>query len=268
LAKLKREGRAASTLSKTGWLLDFARPTLGDVSVTAIRSAEVLAVLRPVEARGRYETARRLRSTIGSVFRFAIGSARATVDPTLALRGALATPPAKPRAAITDAKAFGALLRAIDGFDGQLTTLAALKLMALLFPRPGELRGAEWSEFDLEAAVWTIPASRTKMRRPHRMPLPRQAVEILAALYKVTGQATFVFPSVRTVQRPISETTLNAALRRLGYSRDDHTAHDPRPEPPILYDVATTRSARILRKFSYASWPRSARAVRRRGRTR
>jgi integrase len=234
LAKLEREGRAATTLSKIGWLLDFARPALGPLAVTVIRSADVLAVLREVEARGRYETAQRLRSTIGSVFRFAIASARATTDPTVALRGALTTTPIKSRAAIIDPKAFGALLRAIEGFDGQPATLAALKLMALLFPRPGELRAAEWSEFDLNAATWTIPANRTKMRRPHRMPLPRQALEILASLYKATGRGKFAFPSVRTSQRPMSETTLNAALRRLGYSKDQHTPHGFRASASTL----------------------------------
>jgi integrase len=185
----------------------------------------VLAALQKVERRGRHETARRLRSTIGSVFRYAVATARADNDPTFALRGALTTPVVKPRAAVTDPRAFGALLRAIDGFDGQPTTHAALKLMTLLFPRPGELRMAEWSEFDLDDAVWTIPATRTKMRRAHRVPLSRQAVAILKALGEVTGNGRLVFPCVRTVARPISENTLNAALRRLGYSKDQATAH-------------------------------------------
>ena len=131
-------------------------------------SSRILDILRSVESRGRYETARRLRSTIGRVFRFAAATGRAESDPTYALQGTLATPPAKSHAAITDAKAFGALLRAIDGFDGQHTTLAGLKLMSLLFPRPGELRAAEWTEFDTENAVWTIPAARTKLRRAHK----------------------------------------------------------------------------------------------------
>jgi integrase len=129
------------------------------------------------------------------------------------------------RAAITEPKAVGALLRAIDGFDGQATTRAALHLMALLFPRPGELRAAEWCEFDFETAVWLMPAARTKMRRPHRVPLARQAVAVLAGLRPVTGNGRLVFPSVRTVLRPISENTMNAALRRLGYGQDEATPH-------------------------------------------
>jgi hypothetical protein len=159
--KLRREGRSEATLVKVVWLLDFARPLLGSIRVRDIRPVEVLAVLKKVEARGRYDTARRLRSTIGAVCRYAAATARADTDPTAPLQGALTTPIVTPRAAITDAKAFGALLRAIDGFMGQPTTRAALQLMALLFPRPGELRMAEWTEFDLAEALWTMPAART-----------------------------------------------------------------------------------------------------------
>lgn len=225
VAKLKREGRAEATISKTEWLLSFAYPAIGGREVKEIAPADVLAVLRVVERRGRHETARRLRSTIGCVFRYGVATARAEDDPTLALRGALTTPIVTPRAAVTEPKAFGALLRAIDGFDGQPTTRAALKLMALLFPRPGELRMAEWSEFDLDSSLWTIPAARTKMRRPHRVPLSRQATRILKELGEITGKGKLVFPCVRTVARPISENTLNAGLRRLGYAKDQATAH-------------------------------------------
>lgn len=225
VAKLEREARAGATIHKVRWLLAFARPILGDRPVAEVTSPEVLVVLRTVEARGRLESARRLRSTIGSVFRYAIATGRAENDPTFALKGALSPPVLKHRAAITDPHRFGALLRAIDGFDGQPTTLAALQLMALLFPRPGELRMAEWDEFDLEKAEWMIPASRTKMRRSHRVPLPRQAITTLCRLKLVTGTGRLAFPGVRTVIRPISENTLNAALRRLGYDKDEATAH-------------------------------------------
>ncbi|MBS7698669.1 MULTISPECIES: integrase arm-type DNA-binding domain-containing protein [unclassified Chelatococcus] len=225
LAKLAREGRADTTMNKVTWLLDFARPALGRRPITQISAAEVLEVLRKVESRGRFETAKRLRSTIGSVFRYAVATSRADNDPTFALQGALASPPPKPRAAVTDPKAFGGLLRAIDAFDGQATTHAALKLMAVLFPRPGELRMAEWAEFDLAKAIWTVPEKRMKMRRPHRVPLPTQAVTTLTELQKATGNGKLLFPSVRTVRRPISENTLNAALRRLGYDKDQATAH-------------------------------------------
>ena len=223
--KLRREGRAENTLIKTEWLLAFALPVLGPMSVKAIRPVDVLAVLRTVERRGRYESARRLRSTIGAVCRYAVATARADADPTVALAGALTTPKVKSRSAITDPKQFGALLRAIDAFDGQPPTKAALQLMALLFPRPGELRAAAWTEFDLDTAVWTIPAERMKMRRPHRIPLSHQAIQVLRDLHEITGTGPLAFPSVRTADRPISEGTMNAALRRLGYSKDEATPH-------------------------------------------
>ena len=180
LALQRRNGRAGVTLTKTEWLLDFAYPTLGDKPIVDIRPPDVLDILRKVENRGRFETARRLRSTIGRVFRFAVATGRAEIDPTYALHGTLARPPVQSHAAVTDAKAFGALLRAIDGFDGQPTTSAALKLMALLFPRPGELRGAEWAELNFDTAIWTVPgSSRTKLRRAHQVPLSSQAMTIL-----------------------------------------------------------------------------------------
>ena len=157
VTKLKREGRAAATIAKTEWLLGFAHADLGNTPIKAVNAPAVLQVLRGVENRGRFEFARRLRSTIGSVFRYAIATARAEVDPTYSLRGALYPGQGDPpRAAITDPKALGALLRAIDGFSGQPGTRIALLLMAFLFPRPGELRAAAWVELDLERAIWTI----------------------------------------------------------------------------------------------------------------
>ncbi|RWD88858.1 integrase arm-type DNA-binding domain-containing protein [Mesorhizobium sp.] len=223
--KLKKQGRADRTISKVKWLLDFAYPTIGDKCIREIDPATILTALRRVEVRGRYESARRLRSTIGTVFRYAIATARAEGDPTIALRGALISPKVTPRAAITDPKALGGLLRAVDAFDGQPTTRAALKLMAMLFPRPGELRAAEWEEFDFESAVWIIPEARMKMRRPHRVPLARQAVSVLTSLREISGGGSLLFPSVRSDSRPISDNTLNAALRRMGYGKEEATAH-------------------------------------------
>ena len=179
LAKLGREGRAHATLSKKRWLLDFAFPAFGDRPVDEITARELLALLRQIEGRGLYETAKRLRSTCGMVFRYAIATGRAERDPSLDLRGALTSPPVSHRATVVDPTAIGALLRAIEGFDGQPTTHAALRLAPHVFVRPGELRQAEWTEVDLEAAVWSIPANKMKMRRSHRVPLARQAVAIL-----------------------------------------------------------------------------------------
>lgn len=248
LAKLKREGRAPATVSKTTWLLGLATPQLGTRPVAEITSAEALDVLRRVEKRGRLETARRLRSTIGSVFRYAIATARAENDPTVALRGALVAPKVRHRAAITDRKALGGLLRAIDGFDGQPTTRAALQLMALLFPRPGELRAAEWREFDFDEAIWRIPAERTKMRRELRVPLAPQAVAILRDLRATSANEALVFPSVRSARRSMSENTLNAALRRMGYTRDEVTAHGFRATASTLLNESGLWSPDVIER--------------------
>ena len=225
LAKLEKEGRADATLTKKRWLLDFAYPAFGDRPIAEITAPEVLSVLRRVEARGRYETARRLRSTCGTIFRYAIATGRAERDPSADLRGALTSPKVNHRAAIVDPVGIGALLRAIDGYDGLAMTKAALRLAPLVFVRPGELRHAEWAEFDLAAAEWRIPAAKMKMRRPHRVPLSRQALDVLRDLQPISGGGRFLFPSVRSTVRPMSENTLNAALRRLGYGTDEMTAH-------------------------------------------
>jgi integrase len=225
IAKLEREGRAPATLTKRRWLLDFAFPAFGDSSVAEITARELLALLRQIEGRGLYETARRLRSTCGMVFRYAIATGLAERDPSMDLRGALTTPQVSHRATIVDPSGIGALLRAIEGFDGQPTTRAALRLAPYVFARPGELRQAEWAEFDLDGAVWSIPAKKMKMRRPHRVPLARQAVAILKELREITGGGRWLFPSVRSSARPISENTLNAALRRLGYGTEEMCVH-------------------------------------------
>jgi integrase len=225
LVKLEREGRADVTLAKKRWLLDFAYPAIGERPIADITALEVLAVLRKVEARGRYETARRLRSTCGIVFRYAIATGRAERDPSLDLRGALTTPKVVHRAALVDPVEIGALLRAIDNYDGLPLTKLALKLAPLVFVRPGELRKAEWTEFDLDRAEWRIPAAKMKMRRPHRVPLSKQALAIVRDLQPFRRDGRWLFPSVPSVSRPMSENTLNGALRRLGYSKEQMTAH-------------------------------------------
>lgn len=246
--KLRREGRAPATLDKLDWLLALVMPKLGERPISQIAAPEVLAALRPIEARGNLETARRLRATIGAVFRYAIATARAENDPTGALKGALVAPKAKHRAAITDPVALGAFLRSLDGFDGQPETLAALRLLPLVFSRPGELRLAEWAEFDLDKAVWTIPASRTKMRREHQVPLCRQALGILHDLKTLTGMRRLVFPGLRSVERPISENTLNAAMRRLGYAQDQVTAHGFRATASTLLNESGRFSADAIER--------------------
>lgn len=225
LAKAEREGKADATLTKKRWLLGMAKADLGERPIAEINAAEILTPLRRVEGQGNYETARRLRAVIGQVFRYAIATSRTDNDPTFGLKGALTSPVVTHRAALTDRKAFGGLLRAVWGYEGMPETRAALQLMALLYPRPGELRHAEWSEFDLDNGVWTIPATRTKMRREHRKPLPALAAAILRELHKLTGHRRLVFPSVQSALRPMSENTLNSALRRMGFASAEASAH-------------------------------------------
>lgn len=225
IAKKRSEGKSANTLGKVEWLLGLAAPMIGARPIAEITAPEVLAVLRTVEARGKLDTANRLRATIGQVFRYAVASGRADADPTAALRGAIATPILKHRAAIIEPKAFGALLRAVEGYTGAPETRAALELLALTFVRPGELRAAEWSEIDLEGRVWMLPGEKMKMKRPHRVPLAPQAIAILERLRPLTGRGKYLFPSIRSAQNPMSENTLNAALRRLGYKSEEMSAH-------------------------------------------
>lgn len=225
LRKTEREGKAAATMTKKRWLIGLATGDLGTRPIAEISAAEILVPLRKVESVGNYETARRLRAVIGQVFRYAIATAKAVNDPTFGLKGALTTPTVTHRTAVTEWTAFEGLLRALWHYEGTPETRAALKLMALLFPRPGELRQAEWSEFDLDKAVWTIPAIRSKMRREHKKPLPALAIEILRDLRNHTGNRRLAFPSMQSPERPLSENTLNAALRRLGYAQSEMTSH-------------------------------------------
>lgn len=225
IAKCKREGRADVTVGKARWLLSLLEPAVGARPIDEISPAELLVALKKVEARGHLETARRMRSFAGRVFRYAVSTARASADPSAPLRGALVAPTATHHAAILDPTGVGALLRAIDGYDGQPMTQLALRLAPHVFVRPGELRQAEWSEIAFEAAVWKIAASKMKMRQPHMVPLSRQAIEILRAGQAITGRHRYVFASLYPGTRPMSENTINAALRRLGYGGDEMTAH-------------------------------------------
>ncbi len=227
IAKKEREGRAASTIERFRWLVGLSLPDLGKRPIGAITAPEILSILRRIEGRGHLESARRCRAVIGEVIRHGIACGLATGDPTPALRRAIAAPKPQHFAAITDPKAFGAMLRAIDDYPGQYVVRAALQIAALTAPRPGELRHATWYEFDLENGIWTIPAAHTKLRREHRIPLARQAVSILTRLRELTGKGkdALAFPGTRVVTRPISDATLGAALRRLGYAQGEVTVH-------------------------------------------
>jgi integrase len=216
---------APATYTKAKWLLqDVAKP-LRDRPIAEIEAADVLDLLEPIAAAEKYETAHRAKQRIGQVFRLAVLKRAARRDPTADIKGELARGRVVSRAAVTEPNKIGELLRAIDGYGGQPATAAALKLAPLLFVRPGELRAAEWTEFDLNAAELRIPAERMKMGEAHVVPLSSQAVVILRELHRVTGHGGYLFPSLRSARRCMSENTINAALRRLGYSQKEMTAH-------------------------------------------
>ena len=202
-----------------------AFPWIGQTKVHELEPPEVLQMLRRIEGRGAIETAHRVKQLVGQVTRFAVATGRAQRDPTPDLQGALKTRRVRRYASIVNPGEIGPLLRDIDGYSGQHATRCALQLAPMVFVRPGELRKAEWGEFDLEAGDWRIPASRMKMNAPHIVPLATQAVHILRDLKPLTGDGRYVFPGARSSDRPMSENTINAALRRLGYDKDQMTGH-------------------------------------------
>lgn len=227
-------------------------PWMGARPIGEITAPELLTALRRVENRGVVETAHRVMQNCSQVFRYAVATGRAERDPTADLRGAL--PPVKGNhfASITDPKAIGELLRAIGGYKGSFITQCALRLAPLVFVRPGELRRAEWTEFDLDAAEWRIPASKMKMRVIHVVPLSGQAVSILRELRPLTGSGKYVFPGARTKDRPMSENTVLAALRRMGYGTNDMTGHGFRSmASTILNEQGWNRDA-IERQLAHA----------------
>jgi integrase len=200
-------------------------PYLGNRPIAGIEAAELLTVLRRLEARGVRDTTHRVRAVVGRVFRYAIATGRAKHDISMDLRGALAPRATRNHPSITDPVKVGELLRAIEGYEGQAATHAALRIAPYVFVRPGELRAAEWSEFDFDAAEWRIPGKRMKMGEQHIVPMARQVIAILRELQPLTGSGRYCFPALGPGIGPLSDNTLNAALRRLGYSGDEHTAH-------------------------------------------
>jgi integrase len=228
-------------------------PWLGSRPIADITAPELLKALRRVEGRGAAETAHRLRQICGQVFRYAIATGRAERDLSADLRGALVSVRPVHLAAITDPKAIGALLRAIDGYQGQLVTKSALRLAPLVFVRPGELRMADWREIELDRAEWTIPADRMKMGHAHLVPLSLQAVEILRELHPLTGQGRYVFPSARTTARPMSNNAILAALRRMGFGKEEMSGHGFRAMArTVLDEVLHVRPDYIEHQLAHA----------------
>lgn len=237
--KKRKSGIAPVTLDKMEWILRKVDTDLGHRPIATITTPDILKCLAREEEAGNLETARRMRSNIGGVFRFAMQQGLADRDPTQGLKGAVATPKPKHLSAILKPERFGELLRLINDYTTRnVITGSALKLMALLYPRPGELRQARWEEFDLDNGKWTIPAERMKLRQEHVKALSRQAVEILKHLHEITGPQGYVFPAVGRSAHPMSENTLNAALRRMGISADEHTSHGFRATASTLLNAS------------------------------
>jgi len=250
---LERQDVADVTADKNRWLLEqYLFPALGERPIADITPRELLDTLRKIEKTGKLETASRAKNKAGQVFRYAILEGKLELDPTGSLRGALKSPDVRHHAAITDPAKIGELLRAIHGFTGQPVTAAALKFTPLVFVRPGELRKAVWEEFDLDGAMWRIPAERMKMKAAHLVPLSKQAVAILRQLHTLTGRGEYVFPSLRTRDRPISENTVNAALRALGYANDEMTAHGFRSMAATRLNEMGWRADAIERQLAHA----------------
>lgn len=227
-------------------------PWLGKKSISEITAPELLVALRRIESRGAVETAHRVKQICGQVFRYAIATGRAERDPSADLKGALASTRSKHMAAITDPKQVGGLLRAIDGYEGHIVTRCALKLAALTFVRPGELRCAEWYEVDFDQAEWRIPAEKMKMRSMHIVPLAEQSIAVLKELEPLSGHGKYIFPSLRTGQRPMSNNTVLAALRRMGYSKDEMTGHGFRAMSSTILHEQGWPSDVIERQLAHA----------------
>src|SRR5690348_6280066 len=235
-------------------------PWLGSRPIRQITPAELLSVVRRIESRGAQETAHRAMQNCGQVFRYAVATGRAERDPTGDLRGALPTPKGRHHASILEPKRVGALLRAIDAYQGFFVTKCALRLAPLVYVRPGELRKAQWPEIDLDRAEWRIPAERMKMREQHIVPLSRQAVEILRELEPLTSRSIdskpdaplYLFPSGRSRERPMSENAVLAALRRMGYAKEDMTGHGFRSMASTLLHEQGWNHQVIERQLAHA----------------
>lgn len=229
--------RAATTQVKvTGWLEHDVFPYLGAAPVSTLKPRDVLVCVQRMEARGVNESAHRVKQICGQVMRFAVATGLAERDVTADLKGALTVPVKGNYAAITDPKPAAELMRAIYGYHGHPCAAAALKLSAMLFVRPGELRTAEWCEMDLVDALWRIPGRKMKMRHDHLVPLATQAIKILDELRAMTGEGKYVFPSIRSDERCMSENTVSAALRSMGYPKDVMTAHGFRAMARTMLD--------------------------------
>lgn len=263
--KMVADGRADATTGKANWLLEQLAP-IATYPIADLKPLDVLGALKRIEAKGKHETARRCRSFASRVFRYAVATGRGDADPTSLLRGALVAPKVTHHAAMIDPTQVGELLRAIEAYTGNAITRLAVQITPHVMSRPGELRMAEWSEFDLDAAIWKIPPERMKMRRPHEIPLSRQVLAYLAELFSLTGPDGFVFPAFHTSKRPMSENTVNQAFRRMGFGPGEITAHGLRTTASTLLNESGKWSIDAIERSLAHADTNSIRGIYNRGR--
>lgn len=218
------------------WFRRFVYPSFGHLPISEVSPRDVLTMLRKIEERGAIDSARRVRAYCSEVFQFAGVQGLVGHNPTDGLLKAMVEKQGSHYASITDPLKAGALLRSIDGYVGHPVVCAALRMAPYVFVRPGELRYAEWSEIDLDAAEWRIPGAKMKMKVDHIVPLARQVVDILKETHRMTGNGKFVFPGLRSSERPMSDNTVNATLRNMGYSREVMTGHGFRAMARTMMD--------------------------------
>ena len=245
-----------------------AFPEIGNRPIASLVAADLIRVIERIEERGSVDIARRVHNYIGRIFRYAVGRGLATRDPSRDIELKDILPPAdvQHHASVTEPREVGGLLRAIEGFTGAVATRCALRLAALVFVRPGELRHAEWTEFDFDKAEWRIPGPKMKMKEQHIVPLSAQAVAVLREIQSVTGRGRYVFPSERGGARPMSENTVNGALRRLGYAKHEMTGHGFRsmastllhelglPHPVIERQLAHGERNKVSAAYNFAEY--------------
>lgn len=263
MRKAEKDGKAIRTVERNEWLLSLAEPFIGSRPISELSVIELMQPLKRLEEEGKLETAGRLRVIMGMVFRYAVQTGRATIDPTSTMRGALPQPKVKNRAAIVDEKRLGELVRKIWNYHGDPKTRIFLQLSALFFCRPGELRNATWSEFDLVAKKWVIPVEHDKMRRGQEKPLSNMAISILSELQELTGRFDLVFPQSKDTAKPISEGTPDSALNRMGIKNDAHSVHGFRATAStILNESGRFRADVIERELGHGKGAPGRKAVR------
>lgn len=260
----KRDWVPGYRVKVVAWFVNDVFPWIGGRPVADLTAPEFLKVARRIEERGAIESAHRILQNCGQVMRYAIATGRADRNPVADLRGALAPAPEKHHAAVTDPKEVGALLRAVDGYAGSFVTKCALRIAPHVFVRPGELRHAEWSEIDFAAAEWNIPSEKMKKGKPHLVPLTSQVLSILQELQQLTGRGRYVFPGARSPKRPMSNNAVLAALRRMGFEKDEMTGHGFRATArTILDEILGQRPDFIEHQLAHAVFDTNGRAYNR-----